>query len=264
MPFTPSHIAAILPLARTPLPAAGLVIGSMVPDLPYFVPIGIPREYTHSLIGGLTADLPMGLIAFGVWVFVLRSPLVDFAPRWVHDRFRIAPRRRLWWAFVVLLIAALLIGIATHLLWDSFTHPDGFVVLRVAALRAQLGPFAVSRWLQYLSSVFGLVVVAIWAVRWVRRTTPAEAPYQRTGGVLRIIAWAAALGVLAVAGGAIWLRGIIAGTMAFDRVLVYDTAVYSIALVGVVALLFCLMWYLLPRRDQTERKTATTLPRSSA
>jgi hypothetical protein len=264
VPFTPSHIAAILPFARTPLPAAGLAIGSMVPDLPYFVPIGIPREYTHSLIGGLTADLPMGLVAFAIWMFVLRAPLLDFAPRWLHDRFRISPRRGPWWAFVLLLVAALLIGIATHLLWDSFTHPDGLVVLHVAALRAQLGPFAVSRWLQYASSAFGLVVLAIWAAFWVRRTAPGDAPYRRTGGTLRVIAWVIVVGVLAVVGGVIWLRGIVSGTQAFDRVLVYDTAVYSIAIAGLVALLFGLVWYVLPKKRQTERSTATTLPSSSA
>ncbi len=182
MPFTPSHVAAILPLARAPLPAAGLAIGSMVPDLPYFVPIGIPREYTHSLIGGLTADLPMGLVAVAVWVFVLRSPLV----------------------------------------------------------------------------------VALWALLWARRTASVTTSYRRTGGTLRIIAWAVVLGVLAVVGGVIWIRGVIRGTMAFDRVLLYDTAVYSIAIAGAVALLFCLVWCLIPTRDQTDRSTATTLPSSSA
>jgi len=36
VPFTGSHPAAVLPLLRTPLPSAALVIGSLVPDLPYY------------------------------------------------------------------------------------------------------------------------------------------------------------------------------------------------------------------------------------
>ncbi|MDQ7908342.1 DUF4184 family protein [Phytohabitans sp. ZYX-F-186] len=38
MPFTGSHPAAVLPLVRWGLPPAALVIGSMVPDLPYYLP----------------------------------------------------------------------------------------------------------------------------------------------------------------------------------------------------------------------------------
>ena len=32
----------VLPFLRTPLPASALVIGSLAPDLPYYVPVGEP------------------------------------------------------------------------------------------------------------------------------------------------------------------------------------------------------------------------------
>ena len=38
MPFTGSHAAAVLPFARSRLPASALVIGSVAPDLPYYLP----------------------------------------------------------------------------------------------------------------------------------------------------------------------------------------------------------------------------------
>jgi hypothetical protein len=250
MPFTPSHLVAILPLVRTPLPAAGLAIGSMVPDLPYFVPIGIPRGYSHSLIGALTADLPMAIVTFLLWIFVLRAPLLDFAPVWLHDRFRVKARTGSPLGFVALLVAAILIGIATHLIWDSFTHPDGGVVVHVSALRDQIGPFAVSRWLQYLSSVGGLIILAIWTVRWARRTPGETTRYQRTGAAMRVGAWSVVIAVLAAVAGTIWIRGIVHGVAPFDRELVYDTAVYSIAAAGLLAVVVCLIWYLFPRRAQ--------------
>ncbi|MEI5672079.1 MULTISPECIES: DUF4184 family protein [unclassified Nocardioides] len=37
MPFTLVHPAAVLPLVRTPLVPSALVLGSVAPDLPYFV-----------------------------------------------------------------------------------------------------------------------------------------------------------------------------------------------------------------------------------
>jgi hypothetical protein len=262
MPFTPSHVAAILPFVRTPLLPAGLAIGSMVPDLPYFVPIGLSREFTHSLVGALVADLPMGIACYLIWVFLLRAPLLDFAPGWLHDRFRVRRSARPLWVTALLLLAALAVGVATHLAWDSFTHPDGWVVLHVAALRAQLGPFAASRWLQYASSVFGLVVLAIWAARWVRSTGAGSVAYLRTGRIVRLVVWLVVAGTLIAVGAVVWLRGQFRGVEAFNRGLVYDTAVYSIAAAGLLALIACLAWYLFPRRGrgQTERSTATTLP----
>lgn len=41
MPFTGSHPAAVLPLLRWGLIPSALVIGSMSPDLGYFLPLGI-------------------------------------------------------------------------------------------------------------------------------------------------------------------------------------------------------------------------------
>ncbi len=264
MPFTPSHVAAVLPFARTPLPPAGLVIGSMVPDLPYFVPIGLSRELTHSPLGAVIADLPMGVACVVLWALVLRAPLLDFAPRWLHARFPSPRSTRPALRLVLLMLAALLVGIATHLVWDAFTHPDGWVVMHVDLFRAQLGPFAVSRWLQYASSAVGLAVLAVWVLRWVRRTAAVSRPYRRTGARGRVVAWLAVSAVLVGVGLAVWLRGRFRGSEAFDRTLVYDTAVYAIAAAGLLALVVCLLWYLLPRRDQTERSTATTLPSTSA
>jgi hypothetical protein len=68
LPFTGSHPAAVLPLLRTPLPASALVIGSLTPDLPYYVPIRLAGFYppvtlrgpTHTLWGVLTLDVVIG------------------------------------------------------------------------------------------------------------------------------------------------------------------------------------------------------------
>jgi hypothetical protein len=262
MPFTPSHVAAILPFARTPLLPAGLAIGSMAPDLPYFVPIGFSRELTHSVLGAVVADVPMGIVCYLIWVLVLRAPLLDFSPRWLHDRFRVRRSGRPLWATALLLLAALAVGVATHLAWDSFTHPDGWVVLHVAALRAYLGPLPASRWLQYASSVFGLVALAIWVIGWARSTRAESRDYLRIGRIGRLVLWLATAGTLVVVAATVWVRGQFRGFEAFDRVLLYDTAVYSIGAAGLLGLIACLAWYLLPRRapGQTERSTATTLP----
>ncbi len=71
MPFTPSHVAAVPPAlraartgvvrARGPLVAAGLVAGSLAPDVPYFADSLAPGchvlgRITHGTTGVLLTD----------------------------------------------------------------------------------------------------------------------------------------------------------------------------------------------------------------
>ena len=57
MPFTPSHAAAVLPFLRTPLPASALVVGSITPDLPFYLPVGFPWP-THTALAVLGTTVP--------------------------------------------------------------------------------------------------------------------------------------------------------------------------------------------------------------
>jgi Domain of unknown function (DUF4184) len=172
MPFTLAHPAAVLPLrGMRYLRTAPLVIGALIPDLPYYVPGALGRlpPETHSFAGSLTVDLVLGLAALGA-VFALRAPLTVLLPPRARGLClgALAPFRTqpLEWLVAPL---AIVLGVWTHLLWDSFTHIDGWMVHRVAALSApvRIGAYQgnVCHVLQYLSSVFGLVVLAVWYLR---------------------------------------------------------------------------------------------------
>lgn len=179
MPFTLAHPAAILPLRRVRLlRTVPLIIGAVTPDVPYYLPWRIARyipEVTHTALGTLTVDLPAGLLMLLI-VWLLRAPLA--APPGGRagaqclaalERFGRTPVN---WALAPLSILA---GAWTHIAWDSFTHPDSWLVLRVSALSAPVSFFSYTgelcHVLQYASSVFGLIVLAIWFAR-----LPAPAP----------------------------------------------------------------------------------------
>ena len=189
MPFTFSHPAAVLPLRRRlkSLQTVPLIIGSVAPDLPYYVPARLNRYAspwlnhftldTHTFAGALWADVPIGMVTL-LLVFLFRGPLtVLLAPRaralclQSVEHFRKQP---LHW---VLAPFAILVGTWTHLLWDSFTHDNGFMVRRVAALSAPvtIGSYTgtMCHVLQYVSSVAGLLILAIW---YRRLPTPAAEP----------------------------------------------------------------------------------------
>ncbi|QIK67826.1 DUF4184 family protein [Nocardioides sp. HDW12B] len=161
MPLTLSHPAAVLPLRRVPglaaLPAAALVIASMVPDLPMFVPGRGGYRLSHSLLGVVTVDVAVTLLLLLVWDRVLRDALVDLSPRVVRDRF---PRRaRLPRASWLLAPAAAALGALTHVTWDAFTHPGRWGVRQVAWLGQDHLGLAGHQWAQYASGVLGLGVV---------------------------------------------------------------------------------------------------------
>jgi hypothetical protein len=86
MPFTLSHPAAALPFLRTPLLPAAVVVGSMAPDLPYYVPLFVPRELSHSPLGVVTVDLVLAVAGALLWWFVLREPIIDLLPRAIGVR----------------------------------------------------------------------------------------------------------------------------------------------------------------------------------
>lgn len=170
MPFTLAHPAAVLPLRRLRLMrTVPLIIGAMAPDMPYYVPWRLAKhlpDITHTPLGTLTLDLPIGL-ALLLFMWLLRAPLaapLGPGPRAkclvALERFGSRP---LNWALAPL---SILIGAWTHLAWDSFTHADGWMVGRIPALSAPVSLFSYTgelcHVLQYVSSVFGLAVLAIW------------------------------------------------------------------------------------------------------
>jgi hypothetical protein len=203
VPFTLAHPAAILPLrGMRYLRTAPLIIGAMAPDLPYFLPTNLEHRMpeTHEFAASYTNDLALGYLMLLV-IFVLRRPLTALLSprsRWLCLN-ALAPFRteRSAWVFAAF---AILVGVWSHLLWDSATHSDGWVVRRVAALSAPVtlggytGPMC--HVLQYISSAFGLIVMAVWF--W-RLPAPARAPVadgatrSAVGPILVLVATAAVL-----------------------------------------------------------------------
>jgi Domain of unknown function (DUF4184) len=200
VPFTASHAVAALPFLRTPLPASALVIGSMTPDLPYYLPLdqGVP---THTAGAVVTYDLLLGLVAWALWHGLLAAPALAAAPAGLRGRLtrvplgiapRVVPVSRPAWVVTALVLAA---GI--HVLWDEFTHPRRWGAENIPALTEMWGPFPLHFWLQHLCGLAGAVVLLIWFVLWWRRT-PAE-PAGPAVGTWWV--WVLLVGVGVVVGG---------------------------------------------------------------
>ncbi|TDD24355.1 DUF4184 family protein [Nonomuraea diastatica] len=178
MPFTPSHVAAVVPLlassrVRRFADPWALTLGSMAPDLPLFLPF-LP-DYTdwHSWPGVVTLDLAAVLVLLPLFHVVFREPLVALLPAALAGRAALLAPERLR---LLPMAAGAVIGAASHVLWDSFTHSTGAVEWGGWAGVHVFGEIPLFRILQYVSSAIGLAVVVWWGRRGLSRMPAAPVP----------------------------------------------------------------------------------------
>jgi hypothetical protein len=176
VPFTISHVAAVLPAHRL-LRRYGLlsaaIIGSMVPDFGFLFPWPLEREQTHGTLALLKFCLPVGLTAWVLFQLFIKPAWGAVLPgRW---RWRLRaehPTALLGrWQTWVAAAAVILLGAITHLIWDGFTHEDGRGV-RLLSILDDYGPdfhghsMRLYRLLQHGSTLVGLSVVLAAAWIW--------------------------------------------------------------------------------------------------
>ena len=195
MPFTLSHAAAALPFRRTRLVISAVVFGCFAPDLEYFIPFAHRDGFGHTLTGVFAFDLPFGFLALWLFHHYAKEPLAACLPDGARDRLRIGPKSLSIKSFsrLAIILLSILTGVATHILWDSFTHNDYWLyhhwhLLRVKVTLPLFGPRPWYGIFQYLSSALGLLIILFWFVRWYRNTPPLDPrPRRRSPAADRIV-----------------------------------------------------------------------------
>jgi hypothetical protein len=111
------------------------VIGSLTPDAGYLFGEIHLDTFSHQFLGSFGFCLPAGIVLMTLF-YALRSPLVRMLPSPYQRAFLPLCQRPPGspWAIVI----SLLIGAWTHLLWDSFTHTEGFFVQHLPLLQVPL------------------------------------------------------------------------------------------------------------------------------
>lgn len=181
MPYTVAHAAAVLPLARFARGRyllSALVVGSMAPDFEYYLRLRPHSEWGHSPSGLLLFALPAGLVVLYLYHAVVRDPALHLLPRPFRRRLAHQPATAPGSLARAALASAICIlaGAATHVVWDAFTHANGWGVAAAPALlgRVQLGGSSVPAYkaLQHASTAVGMLVIGVWTVGWLARTPP--------------------------------------------------------------------------------------------
>ena len=170
VPFTIAHSVTARPIRRLSggrlvLPA--LAVGAMAPDFEYLVHLSATRTIGHTIPGLFVLCLPTALVVLWLWhrlVAPVLAPLLrpltggltngwtDPAPFWPPAR-------------LALVCTSIVIGSFSHVAWDAFTHEGGVVVNLWTGFRHEIGPgpLPVYKWLQFGGSVFGMILLGVWA-----------------------------------------------------------------------------------------------------
>ncbi len=206
VPFTPAHAAAVLPFSRTRLVLSALVMGSFAPDFEYFLRFTAHGGFGHTLPGMFLFSLPAALTALWLFHRWIKPVAALMAPRPLRERltpylgpFSFGPGRRFVWV-----AASALVGVATHIAWDSFTHPTSPLVRHWALLRSMvvlpvIGEYPVCRLLQQTSTLLGLAALALCIFAWARRAAPVPMPEPHGAVWKRVALWIALPGVATAA-----------------------------------------------------------------
>jgi hypothetical protein len=170
MPFTFAHPAAVLPFRnRKFLSTSALVIGSMAPDLAYFYQMKLDGRYSHTIEGVFLLDLPIALGTFLVFHFLLKQSLIPNLPKAIKNRL-LSLLNFDAWAYIkripIGLVISLLMGIFSHILWDSFTHSHKEIGYTWATFSQELIFIAnyeipLYELLQHSSTLLGLAIMVV-------------------------------------------------------------------------------------------------------
>jgi hypothetical protein len=169
MPFTFSHPAIVLPLTYLPrkwFSLTGLVIGSLTPDFEYFLRMKVQSNYSHTVSGIFWFDLPLGLLLAFIFHNIVRNNLLESLPKTFKSRLLKFNQfdwngyfKRNW--FIV--IVSIIIGAASHIFWDSFTHESGYFVQAIPTLTNTVDLFGtqlpIFKIIQHSSTVIGGLVI---------------------------------------------------------------------------------------------------------
>lgn len=163
MPFTFSHPAGIVDISKKNLSLSALVIGSILPDLEYFLRLEPVRHHLHSWPGFLWIGIPMGLFLHQFFHLFLKYPILSLFPKAHQEKLiPVCNRYRMEGAkdFFKIIIS-LLIGILSHLILDSFTHDGNFIAkhipfLQIKILKISSINITIATFLQYFSTIVGM------------------------------------------------------------------------------------------------------------
>ena len=168
--------------------------GSIAPDFEFFLRLTPNRLIGHTWAGIFIFCLPVGATLLLLFHFILKRPLIALMPNYHHERLIHFARSHPFYASRRLgnIALSIILGAVTHLVWDSFTHPDGWFPIHIPLLSGTLfeihgiGTVRVYFAAQYLTSLAGIIALLYWYRKWLAGLKPAIGSNRRFSCLKRL------------------------------------------------------------------------------
>jgi len=168
MPLTFAHPAAILPFSRKSkyINFSAMVFGSMAPDFEYFLKGQPMGDIGHTLTGLVLFNLPIVTFVYFIYHIFVHQILFNHLPTFLQDTYIKKVDLTITLKVIVFCYSALF-GMLTHVVWDSFTHINGYMVLKFPVLFTHsynIYGFAIPiyKFLQHGSTIFGITMILVY------------------------------------------------------------------------------------------------------
>lgn len=168
MPFTFAHPAAILPFHSKFFNTTALFIGAMAPDFLYFILFSPSNGYGHTLAGSFLLNLPLCFLVYFLLEYGLKQGFILGLPYPFRKYYSIhlSPQIKLNSCLDLFkFVTSSFLGMFTHILWDQFTHFNGYFVTTFPALQNPIFQglaIPLYKLLQHSSTCIGLFILFIY------------------------------------------------------------------------------------------------------
>ena len=137
----------------------------MAPDFEYFLRGQPSGMIGHTLPGFLFINLPLVIVLYFIYHKFVHETLLAHLPYFLQDSYTQKLNLSRKMKMIVLCYSAL-IGMFTHIIWDSFTHENGFMVMKIPILYNTILIFSLNvpiyKILQHGSTLFGLTIIIVY------------------------------------------------------------------------------------------------------
>lgn len=140
----------------------------MAPDFEYFIRMKGFSRYSHTWTGMFWFDLPLSIILLFIFHNLVRNTLIENLP--FSFNVRLSAFENFNWnkqfqENIAIVFISLVVGIASHLVWDDFTHIGGYFVKVIPFLGGYVSllnhSISIADILQYACSIIGGLVILI-------------------------------------------------------------------------------------------------------
>lgn len=166
MPFTLTHPALVVFNKNNNLNLLGLILGSMAPDFIYFILFNPSSNLGHTLNGFIFFNLPLCFLLAYIITTIIKCPFISNLPFGLSKYYTYLlddKNKSISLKNVIVFTYSSLIGMLTHVFWDSFTHKTGFFVKNIKFLTESFNILSfkipIYKILQHGSTIIGFFII---------------------------------------------------------------------------------------------------------